>query len=157
VANSPKPHLVGINHVALEVGNVEEALSFYGAIFDFELRGSHKDETGRTTMAFIDMGDQFLALSEGRRQGPDDSRHFGLVVDDRAQLRALAERAGARMVDGSFNFFDPWGNRVEVVEYRDIQFTKAGAVLDAMQLSLDKSERAKAELREKGIAIVGAA
>jgi catechol 2,3-dioxygenase-like lactoylglutathione lyase family enzyme len=151
VANNPKPNLVGINHVALEVGNVEEALSFYGAIFDFVLRGSHRDDTGRTTMAFIDMGDQFLALSEGRRQGPDDARHFGLVVDDRSKVRALAELAGARMVKGSFNFFDPWGNRVEVVEYRDVQFTKAHPVLGAMQLSLDKSERAKAELREKGI------
>jgi predicted enzyme related to lactoylglutathione lyase len=151
VANGSKPHLVGINHVALEVGNVEEALSFYGAIFDFELRGSHRDEMGRMTMAFIDMGDQFLALSEGRRQGPDDSRHFGLVVDDRSKVRELAERAGAKMVERSFNFFDPWGNRVEAVEYRDIQFTKADAVLDAMQLSLDKSDRAKAELKEKGI------
>jgi catechol 2,3-dioxygenase-like lactoylglutathione lyase family enzyme len=153
VANSPKPNLVGINHVALEVGNVDEALSFYGAIFDFELRGSHQDETGRTTMAFIDMGDQFLALSEGRKQAPDDARHFGLVVDDRSKVRELAELAGARMVEGSFNFFDPWGNHVEVVEYRDVQFTKTDAVMNAMHISPDKSERAKAELREKGISV----
>lgn len=151
MSNTPKPNLVGINHVALEVGNVEEALSFYRAIFDFELRGSHRDEAGRMTMAFIDMGDQFLALSEGRRQGPDNARHFGLVVDDRSKVRELAERAGATMAERPFNFFDPWGNRVEVVEYRDVQFTKADAVLDAMQLSRAKSERAKAELREKGI------
>ena len=151
MANGSKPHLVGINHVALEVGNVEEALSFYGTIFNFEMRGSHRDETGRMTMAFIDMGDQFLALSEGRRQGQDDLRHFGLVVDDRSKVRELAERAGARMAEAPFNFFDPWGNRVEVVEYRDIQFTKSEAVLDWMQLSLNKSERAKAELSKKGI------
>lgn len=151
MANNSRPNLVGINHVALEVGNVEEALSFYGAIFDFELRGSHQDETGRTTMAFIDMGDQFLALSEGRKQGPDDTRHFGLVVADRSNVRELAELAGAKMVEGSFNFFDPWGNRVEVVEYRDVQFTKTDAVLNAMQIVPDKSERTKAELRGKGI------
>ncbi len=151
MTDDPKPCLVGINHVALEVGNVEEALSFYRAIFTFELRGSQQDETGRMTMAFLDMGDQFLALSEGRRQGPDDGRHFGLVVDDRSKVREVAEGAGATMVEGSFNFFDPWGNRVEVVEYRDVQFTKAKAVLDAMKLSLEKSDKAKAELRNKGI------
>lgn len=102
-------------------------------------------------MAFIDMGDQFLALSEGRKQGPDDTRHFGLVVADRSNVRELAELAGAKMVEGSFNFFDPWGNRVEVVEYRDVQFTKTDAVLNAMQIVPDKSERTKAELRGKGI------
>jgi catechol 2,3-dioxygenase-like lactoylglutathione lyase family enzyme len=144
MTNSSKPRMVGINHVALEVENVEEALSFYGAIFNFELRGRHKDETGRTTMAFLDMGDQFLAISEGRKQGPDDNRHFGLVVDDRVNVVELAKQAGATMVEGPFlDFLDPWGNRVEVVEYRDLQFTKTDAVLNAMRLSLDKSETAK--------------
>jgi catechol 2,3-dioxygenase-like lactoylglutathione lyase family enzyme len=147
-----KPRLVGINHVALEVGNVEEALSFYGAIFDFRLRGRHQDEAGRTTMAFLDMGDQFLALSEGRSQSPNEARHFGLVVDDRSKVRELAKQAGATMIDGSFlDFFDPWGNRVEVVEYRDVQFMKTASVLKAMELSPDKSAEAKAELRKKGI------
>lgn len=149
-----KPRLVGINHVALEVGDVEKALSFYSSIFAFELRGSHRDKTGRMTMAFIDMGDQFLAISEGRRQGPDDSRHFGLVVDNRSSVRGLAEAAGATMVDGPFlNFFDPWGNRFEIIQYRDVQFTKPQAVLDAMALSLDKSESAADELKRKGIVI----
>jgi len=90
MTSNAKPNLVGINHVALEVGSVEEALSFYSAIFAFELRGSHQNETGRTTMAFIDIGDQFLALSEGRRQSPDVGRHFGVVVDDRSDVRELA-------------------------------------------------------------------
>lgn len=147
----PKPRLVGINHVALEVGNVEEALSFYRTVFTFELRGSRQDETGRMTMAFLDMGDQFLALSGGRRQGRDDTRHFGLVVDDRSRVWELAKKAGANMIEGSLNFFDPWGNRIEVVEYRDVQFTKADVVLNAKKLSLEKSDEAKAELSEKGI------
>lgn len=147
-----KPHLVGINHVALEVGDVEKALSFYGQIFAFQLRGSHRDKKGRMTAAFIDMGDQFLAISEGRRQGPDDSRHFGLVVDNRASVRELAEAAGATMLDGAFlDFLDPWGNRFEIVQYRDVQFTKSEAVLALMDLSPRKSKTAEAELKRKGI------
>lgn len=113
-----RPRLVGINHVALEVGDIDEALSFYGTMFAFELRGRGEG------MAFIDLGDQFIALMQGRSQAADAQRHFGLVVDDRARVRALAEAAGARMVEGPFlDFLDPWGNRVEVVEYRDLQFT----------------------------------
>ena len=112
---SGKPRLVGVNHVALEVGDVQAALSFYGAIFDFELRGQSRDDNGKLTMAFVDMGDQFLALSSGRRQPPDDHRHFGLVVDDRTRVENLARDAGAEMVDGPFlDFRDPWGNRIEV-------------------------------------------
>ncbi|HEX8874109.1 MAG TPA: VOC family protein [Nitrosospira sp.] len=142
----PKPRLVGINHIALEVGNIEEALAFYARIFTFELRGRSRGA------AFIDMGDQFIALMEGRSQGTDDNRHFGLVVDDRSRVRELAEAAGATMLEGAFlDFLDPWGNRVQVVEYRDLQFTKTDAVLKFMRLELDKSEQAKAELRNKGI------
>lgn len=141
-----KPRLVGVNHVALEVGDVEAALAFYGQIFTFELRGRGEG------MAFIDMGDQFLALQEGRTQKADEHRHFGLVVDDRSRVRELAEAAGAKMVEGpSLDFLDPWGNRVQVVEYRDLQFMKTGAVLRFMALDLDKSEQAQAELRKKGI------
>jgi catechol 2,3-dioxygenase-like lactoylglutathione lyase family enzyme len=151
MTDSVKPRLVGINHVALEVGIVEEALSFYRAVFTFELRGSRQDERGRMTMAFLDMGDQFLALNGGRRQGRDDTRHFGLVVDDRSKVWELAKKAGATMIDGSLNFLDPWGNRIEVVEYRNVQFMKADAVLDAMRLALEKSDEAKAELSKKGI------
>jgi catechol 2,3-dioxygenase-like lactoylglutathione lyase family enzyme len=138
---------VGINHVALEVGDLEEALEWYASIFDFD---PPEREPG---MAFIDMGDQFIALSEGRRQPRDDSRHFGLVVDDKAATRAALEAAGAEILPGRrLNFRDPWGNYVQVVAYEDIQFTKAPEILRGMQLELGKSERALEELREKGLA-----
>ena len=145
-----KPRLVGMNHIALEVGDVEEALAWYGRIFAFELRGRGEG------MAFIDLGDQFIALQEGRRQPKDDGRHFGLVVDDREHVRALLEAASAELVDGPFlDFRDPWGNRVEVVDYKDIQFTKADHVLRGMGLALDKSEKAMDELARKGMATSG--
>ena len=141
-----KPRMVGINHVALEVGNIEEALAFYARIFTFELRGRGQHS------AFIDMGDQFIALTEGRSQSPDDDRHFGLVVDDRSSVRELAKAAGAKILEGGFlDFLDPWGNRIQVVEYRDLQFTKTDGVLRFMKLDLDKSEEAQSELRKKGI------
>jgi lactoylglutathione lyase len=141
------PKLVGINHVALEVGDVDEALGWYGRLFDLELRGR------LPRMAFIDMGDQFIALSEGRSQEPDAHRHFGLVVDDKQATRARLEAAGADLRPGrGLNFRDPWGNFVQVVGYEDVQFTKAPEVLRGMGLELEKSERALAELREKGLA-----
>jgi predicted enzyme related to lactoylglutathione lyase len=141
-----KPRLVGVNHIALEVGSIDEALAFYGRIFTFTLRGRGEHS------AFIDMGDQFIALMEGRKQSADEGRHFGLVVDDRSHVRELAEAAGATMLEGSrMDFLDPWGNRIQVVEYRDLQFAKTPAVLKFMGLDLEKSEEAKAELRKKGI------
>jgi catechol 2,3-dioxygenase-like lactoylglutathione lyase family enzyme len=141
-----KPRLVGINHVVLEVDDLEQALDFYGRIFDFELRG----RGGR--MAFLDMGDQFLVLAAGRTQEPDGSRHFGLVVDDRERVRELAEQAGAELLGGrGLDFRDPWGNHVQVVQYSDIQFSKAPAVLAGMGLDLEKSPAALGELREKGL------
>ena len=145
---SPRPRLLGVNHVALEVGNVDEALAFYGAIFELTLRG----RAGR--MAFVDMGDQFIALGEGRTQPPDDHRHFGLVVDDLEATRRALEEAGAEILPGrGLDFRDPWGNRIQVVDYRDVQFTKTQDVLRGMGIAdLDKSERALAELREKGLA-----
>lgn len=149
-----KPRLVGLNHIALEVGDVEAALGFYGRIFSFDLRGSHKDDQGRLEMAFLDMGDQFLALARGRTQAPDEKRHFGLVVDDRSHVKQLALEAGAKLREGQFfDFLDPWGNRIEVVEYRDLQFSKTAGVLHSMELTLGKSEKALGELREKGIAV----
>jgi catechol 2,3-dioxygenase-like lactoylglutathione lyase family enzyme len=142
-----RPKLVGMNHIALEVGDVEAALAFYGKIFEFKLRGRGKGQ------AFIDMGDQFIALMEAAAPHEDKQRHFGVVVDDREPVRALAEAAGARMVPGPFlDFLDPWGNRVEVVEYRKIQFTKAPHVLRGMGLALEKTESARRELAEKGMA-----
>jgi catechol 2,3-dioxygenase-like lactoylglutathione lyase family enzyme len=141
-----KARLVGINHVALEVGDIDQALAFYGRLFDFSLRGRSE------TMAFIDMGDQFIALAAGRTQGKDEERHFGLVVDDRAPLRRALEAAGAEVLPGrGLDFIDPWGNHIQVVEYRDIQFTKAPEVLGAMALGhLGKSAHALQELAAKG-------
>jgi len=142
------PRLVGINHLALEVGDVDAALVFYGKIFQFMLRGRG------ARMAFIDMGDQFIALMETKAPHRDNTRHFGLVVDDRSAVRKLAAAAGAKMLDGPFlDFLDPWGNRVEVVEYADIQFTKAPQVLRAMGLDLRKSKKALKELSEKGVKV----
>ncbi len=141
------PRLVGINHVALEVGDVEEALVFYGRIFELTLRGRGPRS------AFIDIGDQFVALVEGRTQPPARHRHFGLVVDDREETRRALAEAGAEILPGrGLDFLDPWGNHVQVVGYGDVQFTKAQHVLVAMGLGeLEKSPQALAELRAKGL------
>ena len=140
--------LVGINHVALEVGDLEAALEFYGRLFELELRGRVPG------MAFIDMGDQFIALSEGRAQPPDSAGHFGLVVDDREAVRvALAETDAEILPSRGLDFRDPWGNHVQVVEYGDIQFSKTPTILRGMGMpSLSKTPEALAELREKGLA-----
>jgi lactoylglutathione lyase len=135
---------VGINHLALEVGSIDEALVFYGRLFDLELRGRVPG------MAFVDMGDQFLALAEGRTQGPDVRRHFGLVVDDREAVLAAAREAGAEIVGGN-SFLDPWGNQAQVVAYAEIQFTKAPGVLRGMGLRLEKTDAALRELADKGL------
>jgi predicted enzyme related to lactoylglutathione lyase len=142
-----RARLIGINHVALDVGDLDEALAFYGRLFEFELRGRVPG------MAFLDLGDQFLALAEGRDQPPDPERHFGLVVDDREAARRALEEAGADIVPGrGLNFRDPWGNRVEIVDYRDVQFTKAPGTAAAMGIGdLEKSAEAKREMREKGL------
>src|SRR5262245_10048994 len=141
-----KPRLVGINQIALEVGNIDEALEFYGKIFDFTLRGK------RPGNAFIELGDQFINLMETPTPHEDRRRHFGLVVDDRSSVRARVEAAGGKLLPGPFlDFLDPWGNRVEVVEYSNIQFTKAPQVLHAMGLDLAKNENARRELAEKGM------
>jgi catechol 2,3-dioxygenase-like lactoylglutathione lyase family enzyme len=142
--------LVGINHIALEVSDVDRSLDFYGRIFDLRLRG----RSGRA--AFIDIGDQFLALMAGRSGGPDRTRHFGLVVDDKEATRAALIAAGVEILPGRFlDFLDPDGNRVEIVQYDQIQFTKAPEVLAGMDLDLGKTESALAELREKGLAPAG--
>jgi len=139
--------LVGINHVALEVGDIDEALEWYGRIFEFTLRGKSRGA------AFIDIGDQFIALERGRSQEPDRGRHFGLVVDDKEATRRALEEAGVRASSPpSLDFRDPWGNHVQVVDYREIQFLKAPEVLRALGVEkLEKTERALGELRAKGI------
>ncbi len=141
--------LVGINHVALEVDDVDAALAWYGRFFELELRGRAGSQ-----IAFIDMGDQFIAIAAGRSQAPDATRHFGLVVDDKEAVRAALRAAGVEVQrSGSLDFRDPWGNNVQVVDYREIQFSKAPPVLRGMRLEgLEKSERALTELRDKGLA-----
>ena len=144
-----RPRLVGINHVALEVGDLDAALEFYGRWLAFELRGRVPG------MAFLDAGDQFLALGEGRVHPtrPDDGRHFGLVVDDRDAVRATLAEAGIEPEPGrGLRVRDPWGNVVEIVDYREVQFTKAPGVLEGMGLAgLEKTEAAQWELEEKGL------
>ena len=145
---SAKPKLVGINHVALEVGDIDAALAFYAAIFDIKLRGRAPGH------AFIDLGDQFLALAEVAGKTADEvpERHFGIVVDDREAVRPLIEQAGGRILPGGFlDFLDPWGNRVELVDYKSIQFTKAHAVFAAMGVEMEKTDAAKEQLRAKGM------
>ncbi|HEX7310833.1 MAG TPA: VOC family protein [Gaiellaceae bacterium] len=142
-----KPRLVGINHVALEVDDIDRALEFYGGLFDLELR-SRSDNA-----AFVDIGDQFLALMKGRTQPRDDARHVGLVVDDKHAMRRLLEDAGVKIFPGRrLDFLDPFGNRVEIVQYDQIQFGKRDEVLRGMGLEHEKTDAALAELREKGLA-----
>src|SRR3954451_21789281 len=146
-AGGGKPRLVGINPVAIEVGDIDQALDFYGKIFDFTLRAK------RPGNAFIELGDQFINLMETSTLHEDRRRHFGLVVDDRSSVRARVEAAGGRLLPGPFlDFLDPWGNRVEIVEYGDIQFTKAPHVLRAMNFEIDKTEKALRELADKDMA-----
>ena len=142
-----KPRLVGMNHVALEVGDIDAALEFWGAIFDIKLRGKGK------TAAFIDMGDQFIALMQSDTPHRDDHRHFGLIVDDRSRIRELAEAAGAEILpSGRLDFLDPWGNFIQIIEYRDIQYSKTEGVLRGMGLSdLEKTDAARQELADKGM------
>ena len=139
---------VGINHIALEVGDIDEALEFYGCFLDFEI--ARRSDTA----AFVYFGDQFINFIKGRRQGPDERRHFGIAVDDKELARRKLKEAGVDILDGPFlDFLDPWGNRVEITTYTNIQFTKADHVLRGMGLDhLTKTEEALEELRVKGMA-----
>jgi catechol 2,3-dioxygenase-like lactoylglutathione lyase family enzyme len=143
-----RARLVGFNHIALEVGDLEEALEFYGYLFEIKLRGRGPG------MAFVDAGDQFIALSEGRTQQPDDHRHIGMVVDDRRAVRRVLEEMDVEILPGrGLDFLDPWGNRWQVVEYSEVQFTKAPHILRGMGLGhLKKTENTLEELRKKGLA-----
>jgi lactoylglutathione lyase len=147
MAGTKKARAIGLNHVALEVGDIDQALDFYGRLLEFKLRG--KSEAA----AFIDLGDQFLALQKGRRQPGDDGRHFGLVVDDTEAVRKALAAAGVKVLPGRFlDFLDPWGNRIEIVSYENIQFSKAPNVLAGMGLShLSKNSEAIKELTAKGM------
>lgn len=143
---------VGINHIALEVGDIDAALDFYGAFLDFEI--ARRSDSA----AFVYFGDQFINFAKGRRQGPDDRRHFGIAVDDKDLARKRLKELGVEFLDGRFmDFLDPWGNRVEITTYTKIQYTKADHVLRGMGLAhLEKTDEALAELREKGMAPDGA-
>jgi lactoylglutathione lyase len=147
MTESKKARAIGFNHVALEVGDIDEALEFYAKFIDFELRGKSENT------AFIDLGDQFLALQTGRRQLQDDERHFGLVVSDEEVVRSSLKEHGIEILPGRFlDFLDPWGNRIEIVGYTEIQFTKAPHVLRGMGLeNLQKSDGAIQELKDKGM------
>ncbi len=148
MAETKKARAVGFNHVALEVGDIGEALEFYGALFEFTLRSR------RDNAAFIDLGDQFINFSKGRRQGPDDARHVGLVVDDKPAVERRLKELDIAILPGRFlDFLDPWGNRIEIIGYQDIQFTKAPQVLRGMGLEgLGKTQMALDELAQKGMA-----
>ena len=144
-----KARAIGLNHVALEVDDIDRALEFYGSIFEFTLRGRSE------TAALIDLGDQFINFAKGREQPPDTRRHLGLVVDSVATARKAVESKGIELSrDRGCDFLDPWGNRIQLVEYADIQFTKAPEVLRGMGLEgLGKTEGALAQLAKKGMAV----
>ena len=147
MSDEKKARALDINHVVLEVGDLDEAVEFYGEIFDFKLRGKSDHN------AFIDLGDQFIQLALGKTQGPDDKRHFGFVVDDREPVRRALEKLGIKSINDRLNFRDPWGNRIEVVPYDEIQFTKAAHVLKGMGAGvLAKTANAIEELKKKNMA-----
>ena len=143
-----KAHAVGINHVAIEVGDVAAAIEFYGRLFNFKVE-EQNDE-----MAIVYFGDQFINFIRNADRKPDVMRHFGIAVDDKALVRSALETTGVKLLDSRFlDFLDPWGNRVEITTYTNIQFTKADHVLQGMGLGhLKKSDEAIAELRAKGLA-----
>ena len=142
-----KARALGVNHVVLEVDDLDQALAFYGALFEFTLRGRSDHN------AFIDLGDQFIQLTLGRTQVPDTKRHFGLVVDDREAVRKAMERHGIESINDRLNILDPWGNRIEIVPYDDCQFTKAFHVLNGMGVApMTKTPAAVEELKKKGMA-----
>ena len=142
-----KARALGVNHVVLEVDDLDQALAFYGALFEFTLRGRSDHN------AFIDLGDQFIQLTLGRTQVPDTKRHFGLVVDNREAVRKAMERNGIESINDRLNILDPWGNRIEIVPYDDCQFTKASHVLNGMGVApMTKTPAAVEELKKKGMA-----
>lgn len=139
---------IGVNHIAFEVHDLDQTLDWYERYFDLQLRGR------RGGMAWIDLGDQFIALSEGAPESPDRSRHVGLVVDDKETLRSALIEAGEEVsAQGSLRVRDPSGNLLEIVDYREVRFAKTPAVMRALGLEgLEKSASAREELRAKGLA-----
>lgn len=145
--NEKKARALGINHVVLEVDDLDKALDFYGSFLEFTLRGKSDHN------AFIDLGDQFIQLTLGRTQVADTKRHFGLVVDDREAVKRAMARLGIKSINDRLNILDPWGNRIEIVPYDDCQFTKTPQVLAGMGVApIEKTANAVEELRKKGMA-----
>ena len=145
--DTPKARALGINHVVLEVDDLDKALEFYDALFEFTLRGKSDRN------AFIDLGDQFIQLTLGRTQIADTKRHFGLVVNDREAVKRAMARLGIESINDRLNIVDPWGNRIEIVPYDDCQFTKSSYVLAGMGVApIKKTPAAIEELRKKGMA-----
>jgi catechol 2,3-dioxygenase-like lactoylglutathione lyase family enzyme len=146
-SDTRKARALGINHVVLEVDDLDKALEFYGAFLQFTLRGRSDHN------AFIDLGDQFIQLTLGRTQVADTKRHFGLVVDDREAVKQAMARLGMKSINDRLNILDPWGNRIEIVPYDDCQFTKTPQVLTGMGVApIEKTQSAIEELRKKGMA-----
>ena len=142
-----KARALGINHVVLEVGDLDQALEFYGGLFEFELRGRSDHN------AFIDLGDQFIQLTLGRTQVADSKRHFGFVVDDREAVKRAMDRLGIKSINERMNILDPWGNRIEIVSYDDVQYTKADHIFKGMGVgAIEKSAIAIEELKKKNMA-----
>ena len=142
-----KGRALGINHVVLEVDDLDKALEFYGELFEFKLRGRSDHN------AFIDLGDQFIQLTLGKTQVADSKRHFGLVVDDREAVQRGMDRLGIKSINERMNILDPWGNRIEIVPYNEVQFTKAEHILKGMGLGpLGKTHGAMEELKKKNMA-----
>ena len=140
-----RPRLVGINHVALQVDDLEAAVDFYCELFQ-----PTSVDRSEPDAAFLEIGDQFVALFE--RGSREEEPHFGLVVDDKAATRKLLSEHGVEILPGHFlDFRDPSGNRIQVVQYDQVQFTKDERVLQGMELELGKTEAATAELRDKGL------
>jgi catechol 2,3-dioxygenase-like lactoylglutathione lyase family enzyme len=139
------PRLVGINHVALQVDDIDEAVAFYTDLFQ------PTDVSRIPGAAFLRMGDQFLALFQ---RGPrSEEPHFGLVVDDKEAARRKFEEAGIEVLPGRFfDIRDPSGNRLQIVQYDEIQFTKPDRILSGMGLELGKSKQAVEELRAADLA-----
>lgn len=142
-----KATAIGINHVALEVGNIADALAFYGSFLNFTITSQSENA------AFIYFGDQFINFAKGRTQAPDEKRHFGIAVDDKELVRDTLIEMGVALLGGRFlDFLDPWGNRIEITTYTNIMFSKSTAVLRGMDMDhLQKTDESLAELDKHGL------
>ena len=142
-----KATAIGINHIALEVGNIAEALAFYGSFLNFTITSQSEDA------AFIYFGDQFINFSKGRTQPPDEKRHFGIAVDDKELVRNTLTKMDVALLGGRFlDFLDPWGNRIEITTYTNIMFSKTTTILRGMGMDhLQKTDEALSELDKHGL------